>query len=90
MMMYNEDAYERLPKDVVKLVDEYGTGVVTGERGEILIRGPPVSLGHWKNERATTETMLEGGWLKTGDVAISDERGWFWIVDRLKVKNPFL
>ncbi len=30
-MMYNEDAYERLPKDVVKLVDEYGTGVVTGE-----------------------------------------------------------
>lgn len=29
--------------------------------------------------------MLEGGWLRTEDVAISDERGWSWIVDRLKV-----
>ena len=79
-----------LPNSEVQLVDENGKEVATGERGEILIRGPNVSPGYWKNEKATQETMLEGGWLKTGDVAISDERGWFWIVDRLKVSDPAL
>lgn len=73
------------PNCEAKLVDENANEVATGERGEILIRGPNVSPGYWKNEKATKETMLEGGWLKTGDIAVSDERGWFWIVDRLKV-----
>lgn len=77
-----------LPNSEVKLVDENGTEVATGEKGEILIRGPNVSPGYWRNEKATGETMLEGGWLQTGDVAIADERGWFWIVDRLKVPTP--
>ena len=76
------------PNSEAKLVDENGTEVATGERGEILIRGPNVSPGYWKNEKATKETMLEGGWLRTGDIAVSDERGWFWIVDRLKVNHP--
>lgn len=40
-------------------------------------------LGYWRNEAATQET-LEDGWLKTGDVAQVDEKGWFWIVDRKK------
>ncbi|KAL2036688.1 hypothetical protein N7G274_010559 [Stereocaulon virgatum] len=66
------------------LVDENGKEVATGERGELYIRGPQVSPGYWKNDRASKETMLEGGWLRTGDVAIANEKGWFWIVDRLK------
>lgn len=74
-----------LPNSQVKLLDENGKEVATGERGEICIRGPNVTPGYWKNEQATRETITEGGWLRTGDVAISDERGWFWIVDRLKV-----
>ncbi|KAL6713223.1 hypothetical protein ACLMJK_009344 [Lecanora helva] len=78
------------PNSEVKLLDENGNEVGTGQRGEILIRGPQVSPGYWRNEKATRETMLEGGWLKTGDVAISDERGWFWIVDRLKVSKPII
>lgn len=76
-----------LPNSQVKLLDENGKEVATGERGEICIRGPNVTPGYWKNEKATRETILEGGWLKTGDVAVSDERGWFWIVDRLKVTS---
>ena len=76
------------PNSEVKLVDENGIEVATGERGEILIRGPNVSPGYWKNEKATKETILEGGWLRTGDIAVTDERGWFWIVDRLKVNLP--
>ena len=76
-----------LPNCEIKLMDENGNEVGKGERGEIYIKGPNISPGYWKNEKATKETMLEGGWLRSGDVAISDERGWFYIVDRLKVKN---
>lgn len=67
-----------------ELRDENGKEVATGERGEMYVRGPNVSPGYWRNEEATKATMLEGGWLRTGDVAINDEKGWFWIVDRLK------
>lgn len=75
-----------VPNCEIKLIDEDGKEVGTGERGEIYIRGPNVSPGYWKNEKATTETILEGGWLRTGDVAVNDERRWFYIVDRLKVE----
>ena len=78
-----------LPNAEAKLLDENGNEVATGERGEIYFRGPNVSPGYWKNEKATRETMLEGGWLRTGDIGVTDERRWFWIVDRLKV-NCFL
>lgn len=74
-----------LPNCEVKLVDENGKEVGMGERGEIYIKGPNVSPGYWKNETATRDTMLEDGWLRSGDVAIIDEKGWFYIVDRLKV-----
>lgn len=76
-----------LPNSEIKLVDEEGKEVGMGKRGEIYIKGPNVSPGYWKNEKATRETMLEGGWLRSGDVAINDERGWFYIVDRLKVST---
>lgn len=75
-----------VPNCEIKLIDENGKEVGMGERGEIYIKGPNVSPGYWKNEKATGETMLEGGWLRSGDVAVVDERGWFYIVDRLKVK----
>ena len=78
-----------LPNCEVKLIDENGKEVGEGERGELFIRGPNVSPGYWKNEKATKETMLDGGWLRSGDVALCDQRGWFYIVDRLKVNHPF-
>lgn len=53
-------------------------------RGELLIKGPQVCLGYWRNEKATAETLCENGWLRTGDVVEVDEHGWFWIVDRKK------
>ena len=74
-----------LPNCEIKLIDENGKEVAMGERGEIYIKGPNISPGYWNDERATRETMLEGGWLRSGDVAVNDERGWFYIVDRLKV-----
>ncbi|TKA24593.1 hypothetical protein B0A50_06353 [Salinomyces thailandicus] len=72
------------PNSEMKLIDEAGQEVGAGERGEIYVRGPNVCLGYWRNERATQDTFDEEGFLKTGDVAIRDEKGWYWIVDRKK------
>lgn len=76
-----------LPNCEIKLIGEDGEEVGRRGRGEIYIKGPNVSPGYWRNEKATRETMLEGGWLRTGDVAVIDEREWFYIVDRLKVRT---
>jgi len=52
-------------------------------RGELLVRGPNVFAGYWRNEAATAE-VFAGEWLHTGDVAERDEEGFFRILDRLK------
>lgn len=53
-----------------------------GERGEILVRGPNVMLGYWRNADATSR-VLHDGWLSTGDVGRLDDRGNLHLVDRL-------
>ncbi|KAK0287045.1 hypothetical protein LTR35_004515 [Friedmanniomyces endolithicus] len=67
-----------------KLVDDDGNEVGYGSPGEIYIRGPNVCLGYFKNEAATKEALSPDGWLKTGDVAVVNKEGLFWIVDRKK------
>ncbi len=76
-----------MPNCEAKLLDEKGQEVGPNERGELYFRGPNVSPGYWRNREATKQSMLPGGWLRTGDVATYDEKGWFWIVDRLKVRK---
>ncbi|OIW26049.1 4-coumarate-CoA ligase [Coniochaeta ligniaria NRRL 30616] len=66
------------------LVDEEGREVRTGEPGEMVVRGPNVCLRYWRNEEATRECLSEDGWLRTGDIAVCNEEGYFWIVDRKK------
>ena len=51
--------------------------------GELLVKGPQVMLGYYKNDEATMETF-EDGWFKTGDIAKIDEKGFVYIVDRKK------
>jgi 4-coumarate--CoA ligase len=68
-----------------RLLDEDGKEVGPGEPGEIYVRGPNVCVGYWRNKEATEESLSTDGWLKTGDVAVVDKKGWFWIVDRKKV-----
>ncbi|OCL05299.1 4-coumarate-CoA ligase [Glonium stellatum] len=72
------------PNAIIKLVDEQGKEVGPGERGEIHVKGPNVCLGYWRNEQATRDTFDEEGFLRTGDIAVRDEKGWHWIVDRKK------
>ena len=73
------------PNTECKLLDDDYKEVEIGKPGEIYIRGPQVCLRYWRNEKATEESIDGEGWLRTGDVALCDERGYFWIVDRKKV-----
>jgi acyl-CoA synthetase (AMP-forming)/AMP-acid ligase II len=57
--------------------------VPAGETGEIVMRGPKVFKGYWKDPDAT-EAAFAGGWFHTGDIGIRDEDGYVFIVDRLK------
>jgi long-chain acyl-CoA synthetase len=72
-----------VPSTHIKLVDEKGKEVKTGEPGELLAKGPQIMLGYWGNE-AESAKALKGGWLNTGDIATADEDGFFTIVDRKK------
>jgi 4-coumarate--CoA ligase len=74
-----------------KLLDDDGKEVKTREPGELFVRGPNVCLGYWRNHQATADSLDKNGWLKTGDIAVVDEKGMFYIVDRKKVRvkgNP--
>ncbi len=67
----------------VKLVDDNDNEVPVGEKGELLYRGHNVMKGYYKKPEANKET-LKGGWLHSGDVAVKDEDGYYYIVDRTK------
>ncbi|MCW2899478.1 MAG: O-succinylbenzoate-CoA ligase [Streptosporangiaceae bacterium] len=54
------------------------------EPGEILVKGPNVMKGYWGRADATREAFGEDRWFRTGDAAVTDEDGFFYIVDRIK------
>lgn len=67
----------------VDVMDEDGHLLPPGERGEIVVRGPLVMAGYYKDPAATAE-VSRFGWHHTGDIGYRDEDGWFFIVDRKK------
>ncbi len=67
----------------VKIVDEHDVEVPVGERGELLYRGHNVMKGYYKKP-GVNSVVLRGGWLHSGDVAVKDEDGYYYIVDRTK------
>lgn len=66
-----------------RIVDEEGRDVSPGSVGELIIRGPGVMLCYY-NDKAATDEVLKGGWLYTGDMAMEDEDGFIFLVDRKK------
>jgi long-chain acyl-CoA synthetase len=67
----------------VRCFDEHDRAVATGERGEVVVRGPNVMKGYYNNADATNEAK-RGGWFRTGDVGQLDADGYLSIVDRKK------
>jgi fatty-acyl-CoA synthase len=63
--------------------DREGAPVPDGGRGEIVLRGPKVFKGYWRDPDATAAAFA-GGWFHTGDIGVRDEDGYLFIVDRLK------
>jgi long-chain acyl-CoA synthetase len=74
-----------IPDNDVRLVDlqEGKTDVPQGQPGEIIMKGPVIMKGYWNNPQETAG-QVKDGWLYTGDVAVQDEDGYFFIVDRKK------
>lgn len=74
-----------LPSTEVKLVDDDGKEITQpGMPGELCCRGPQVMKGYWQRQDETEKVLDREGWLKTGDIAVVDENGYFKIVDRKK------
>lgn len=72
-----------VPGALVRVVDESLHDVEPGCPGEILVKGPMVTAGYWGRPDANRDGFHEG-YLRTGDVGKMDERGWFYVIDRLK------
>ncbi|MFC5747199.1 class I adenylate-forming enzyme family protein [Actinomadura rugatobispora] len=67
----------------IRVVDSAGNDLPPNEQGEILLRGPGMMPGYWRNEEATRSAIV-AGWLHTGDIGKLDERGYLTYVDRAK------
>ncbi len=72
-----------LPLIELKIVDEQGRVVPDGSPGELLIRSPSLASGYW-NKPEVTRATFEQGWYRSGDIAIRDAEGLYYLHDRLK------
>ncbi|MFJ2370183.1 long-chain-fatty-acid--CoA ligase [Microbacterium sp. NPDC087665] len=74
------------PSTTIRVVDpdDLSVDVASGEPGELLIHGPQVFSGYWGRPQETSETLLEGGWVRTGDIVTVSEDGFVTVVDRRK------
>ena len=67
----------------LKIADELGNALPTGQVGEISIKNPAITPGYWRNEEQS-RLSLRDGWLYTGDLGWLDEDGYLYFVDRKK------
>jgi len=74
-----------VPGTIVEIInpDDKVTPVKPGEKGELCVRGPQVMKGYWKKPKETQDVLRDGR-LYTGDIAMMDEQGYVFIVDRIK------
>lgn len=74
------------PSTHVRVVDQEDVtrDVAAGESGELLVRGPQVFAGYWQRPDETAQQLLDGGWLRTGDVVRVEDDGMVVLVDRMK------
>jgi long-chain acyl-CoA synthetase len=68
----------------VRLVDDDGDDVLQGDAGEIWVKGPNVFQGYLDDPEQTARVLTTDGWLRTGDIAVTDDDGYLYLVDRAK------
>ncbi|MFZ6003469.1 MAG: AMP-binding protein [Actinomycetota bacterium] len=73
-----------LPGLRVRLVDADGQDALVGDPGELWVWGPNVFAGYWNDAEATRQAVDTDGWLHTGDIAVVDDDGFLFLVDRVK------
>lgn len=73
-----------LPGVEVRLVDEEGEDALLGDPGEVWVRGPNVFSGYWQDPDASAAVLSGDAWLRTGDIAVADDDGYLYLVDRSK------
>ena len=73
-----------VPNTELAIMDDTGAELPLGERGEICVRGPQVMQAYWNMPDETAQVFHPGGWLRTGDIGIMDERGYTRLIDRKK------
>jgi len=73
-----------IPGVEMRIQDDEGNEVATGEVGEIAIKGHNIMKGYWRRPEATADCIDDEGWFKSGDLGRVDEDGFFFVVDRKK------
>jgi long-chain acyl-CoA synthetase len=73
-----------VPSTEVMIIDDNENELPLGEVGELCFRGPQVMQGYWQRPEESAKVFFGDGWLKTGDIAKLDEKGYVYIVDRKK------
>jgi fatty-acyl-CoA synthase len=68
----------------MRVVDDHGNDVLTGDHGELLLRGPHIFSGYWDEPEETAKTIEPDGWVHTGDIVMKDEEGFYFITGRKK------
>lgn len=68
----------------ISIRDDEGKELPLGEKGELCVKGPQVTPGYWQRPDETAQIFWSDGFLRTGDIAIIDEQGFIYLVDRKK------
>ncbi|MGA7327197.1 MAG: AMP-binding protein [Rhodomicrobium sp.] len=72
------------PSTEVAIRDDAGNDLPPGEVGELCVRGPQIMKGYWQRPDETAKVMMEDGFLRTGDMAMMDQRGFIYLAGRKK------
>jgi long-chain acyl-CoA synthetase len=81
---YNGSIGLPLPSTDISIRNEMGVEVPIGEEGELCVKGPQIMRGYWQRPDETALVFTDDGFLKTGDIAVIDEKGFIYLVDRKK------